>query len=254
MREQIAESYRKIDLSSPPGLPKYLRVCAVIEREIAAGRFKPGQQLPSELELTEALPTSLGTVQKALRSLAERGVLVRLHGKGTFIADPRVDESKLWHLRFLDDNNTLLPVYVHVHAIETIKKKGPWTRFLGDHPYYIHVRRTMDVNHEFTVSARFFVAGPPFRELLEIPRAEFDGTSLRNVLAERFGVSTLRAAEQIGCEPAPAEACAALGLAPGSVALLCDVLGYGFRDAPVYYQRYWIPPNRYRLEAREHSP
>ena len=255
MTERASKLYATVDETSPRGLPKYLRVCRMIEDEIAAGRIRSGDRLPSELQLTQVLPTSLGTVQKALGALAERGIVVRLQGKGTFIADQRVDENKLWHLRFLKDDGTLAPVYVNFDSIRSIKHYGPWTDVLGSHASFIEVRRTMNIDHEFTLASNFYVAGPQFWELLTIPADELDATSLRGTLGEkRFDVATLRAVEYFGCQPVPAEMSDIIGVAEGSIAMLCDVAGYGVNDDPVYYQRYWIPPNQYRLEAGARIP
>lgn len=255
LSERVAELYATIDVTSPPGLPKYLRVCRLIEEEIASGRIKPGDRLPSELELTQALPTSLGTVQKALQALAERGIVLREQGKGTFIAEARVDESKLWHLRFLRDDGTLAPVYANVQSIGSINHQGPWTEFLGPQSFYIEVRRTMSIDRKFTVASNFYVAGPPFWELLTIPQDEFDVTSLRGTLgAKRFDVATLRAVEHFGIRPVQNDISGIIGVAPESIVMVCDVVGYGIKDAPVYYQRYWVPPNPYRLEAGAKIP
>lgn len=253
--ERASELYATIDVTSPPGLPKYLRVCRMIEEEIASGRINPGDRLPSELELTQALPTSLGTVQKALQALAERGIVLREQGKGTFIAEARVDESKLWHLRFLRDDGSLAPVYASVHSIGSINHQGPWTEFLGRHSFYIEVRRTMSIDRKFTVASNFYVAGPPFWELLTIPQDELDVTSLRGTLGnKRFDVATLQAVEHFGIRVVDENIAGIIDVAPNSTAMFCDVIGYGIKNAPVYYQRYWVPPNPYRLEAGAKIP
>ena len=254
MLECLAETYEEVNARHPRGMPKYLRVCGLIEGEIAAGRFAPGDKLPSELEFARVLPASLGTIQKALGALAERGVLVRQHGKGTFVSTSRIDNLSLWHLRFLGDADEILPVWLTVHAVGRVDKQGPWSEFLGIHPYYIHISRNMNVNNEFNVLGQFVVPGPRFQGLLDVPPEQLDGIPLRDLLSGRFGAPTLRVEERIGCEPASDAVCSAIDLPRGSVALLCHVLGYGVGDAPVYFQIYHIPPNRRLLEVRERQP
>lgn len=51
-------------------------------------RFSPGDPLPPETELAQWLGVSRPTMREAVRSLAERGVLRVVHGRGTFVADP----------------------------------------------------------------------------------------------------------------------------------------------------------------------
>jgi len=254
MIDQMLRSFEAVHAHAPRGTPKYLKVCQAIELAIRAGSLAPGDRLPSELEFAGALPASLGTVQKALGTLAQRGVLVRRHGHGTFVAEPHFRGPALWHMRMLDEHGDVLPVNMHVHAIERIEEAGPWSRFLGAQPYYVRIRRRIEVNGEFTAFGEVVVSGPPFASLLRTPAQRLDGRALRGELSERFGVTVERVREQIGCEPAPEHVCRALGTAPGSVMLVCEIFGYGYRDAPVYYQCNHIPPNTRRLEILERHP
>ena len=59
-----------------PALPKYLRVAAVIRRQIADGTLRPGQPAPSGAELSRAFGFSTLTCRKALRALIAEGLLV----------------------------------------------------------------------------------------------------------------------------------------------------------------------------------
>jgi DNA-binding transcriptional regulator YhcF (GntR family)/DNA-binding XRE family transcriptional regulator len=59
-----------------PALPKYLRVAAVIRRQIADGSLRPGQPAPSGAELSRAFGFSTLTCRKALRALIAEGLLV----------------------------------------------------------------------------------------------------------------------------------------------------------------------------------
>jgi DNA-binding LacI/PurR family transcriptional regulator len=50
-----------------------------------AGRLKPGEALPSELQLAEMLGIARSTVRQALAALERDGLVRRVHGKGTFV-------------------------------------------------------------------------------------------------------------------------------------------------------------------------
>lgn len=254
MLERMAETYEQVHARAPRGTPKYLNVCQTIELEISTGRLVPGDRLPSELGFANALPISLGTVQKALGNLAGRGVLVRRHGHGTFVAEPHFRGPALWHMRMLDEFGEVLPVNMRVHEITRTEQRGAWTRFLGEQPFYVRIRRTIEVNCEFTAFGEFVVPGPRFAQFLGLSPEQLSGRALRGELAERFGVSVLRVRELIGCEPAPQYVWRHLQLAPDTQMLVCEIFGYGFRDEPVYYQRNHIPPTSRRLEVLERHP
>lgn len=55
--------------------------------QIAAGEIRPGQRLPTEMELCERLGISRTPVRRALGQLTARGLLVRHPGRGTFVAE-----------------------------------------------------------------------------------------------------------------------------------------------------------------------
>ena len=45
--------------------PKYARLVDAFADCIISGRFKPGQRVPTEMDLARELPLSVGTVQRA---------------------------------------------------------------------------------------------------------------------------------------------------------------------------------------------
>jgi len=81
-------------LSQTPKL-KHRRVAKAIVDEIAAGSWKPGERLPAELELAQRFDVSYMTMRQAVRNLVEQGVIVRIKGKGTFVAQPASVETRI---------------------------------------------------------------------------------------------------------------------------------------------------------------
>jgi GntR family transcriptional regulator len=53
---------------------------------IERGVYPPGSPLPSETDLAEQLEVSRATLREALRSLEDRQLIVRRHGRGTFVS------------------------------------------------------------------------------------------------------------------------------------------------------------------------
>ena len=63
----------------------YLFVKDEIEELIAKGEFKPGDQLPSEHDLSKKYGVSRMTLREALRALEEEGLVAKKQGSGTFV-------------------------------------------------------------------------------------------------------------------------------------------------------------------------
>jgi DNA-binding LacI/PurR family transcriptional regulator len=69
--------------------PKHQRVYSALRQELQAGRWKPGQRLPSEAELVVRFGASRITVGRAVRDLQLAGLVERRPGAGTFVKSQR---------------------------------------------------------------------------------------------------------------------------------------------------------------------
>jgi GntR family transcriptional regulator len=66
----------------------YMRVATDIAARIASGELKPGARLRAERDLAEYYEVSYGTVRRAMGVLRERGLIITIHGRGTFVSVP----------------------------------------------------------------------------------------------------------------------------------------------------------------------
>lgn len=66
--------------------PIYEQIVAQIKAEVIEGRMTTGDALPSVRALSRELKISALTVKKAYDNLEEEGLVVTVHGKGSFIA------------------------------------------------------------------------------------------------------------------------------------------------------------------------
>lgn len=71
---------------SDSGKTKYYVLMEELKKEIVSGERKPGDQLPSENQLSAAFHVSRHTVRKALSILEQEGFIKAEHGRGTFVS------------------------------------------------------------------------------------------------------------------------------------------------------------------------
>ena len=79
--------------AAAPG-PLYEQIIASVKREVAAGRLRPGEPLPSVRALAADLLVSLITVKRAYEELERDGVVYSRQGLGTFVAEAGADEVR----------------------------------------------------------------------------------------------------------------------------------------------------------------
>ncbi|HEX6978029.1 MAG TPA: PLP-dependent aminotransferase family protein [Alphaproteobacteria bacterium] len=78
------------DLSRHNG-PRYLAIADVLAADIAAGRLKPGDRLPTHRDLAWRLGVTVGTVTRAYAEAERRGLVAGEVGRGTYIRERSVD-------------------------------------------------------------------------------------------------------------------------------------------------------------------
>lgn len=74
-------------------VPKHEKVAAALREEIAAKGLKAGDRLPSEGELCERFSASRGPVRQALAALENEGLIYRIQGAGSFVAQREGDAA-----------------------------------------------------------------------------------------------------------------------------------------------------------------
>lgn len=82
--------------------PLYARVKQMIVQQIENGSWPPHHRVPSESELVSELGFSRMTINRALRELTAEGLLVRMQGVGTFVAEPKT-RSALFEVNNIAD-------------------------------------------------------------------------------------------------------------------------------------------------------
>lgn len=74
------------------GLPIYIQIHNDIKRNIEAEKWKIGDRIPSERELSTEFGVSRMTLRQAIQTLVDEGILERRVGSGTFVANQKVQE------------------------------------------------------------------------------------------------------------------------------------------------------------------
>lgn len=91
----------KIDKSVP--IPLYFQLKTLILEEIKAGNYKVGSIIPTEKEFSDAFLISRTTVRQAITELVQEGWLYRIKSKGTFIAQPKINQDFIKKLESFND-------------------------------------------------------------------------------------------------------------------------------------------------------
>ncbi|MDI3384684.1 GntR family transcriptional regulator [Streptomyces sp. B-S-A8] len=81
-----------VDLEGPE--PLYEQIAAVLGARIADGTYEPRRRVPSEAAICDEFNVSRPTARAALQLLGQRGLIVTVRGKGSFVIEqPSAEDS-----------------------------------------------------------------------------------------------------------------------------------------------------------------
>ena len=231
------------------GLPKYARLREAIVAAIESGHWVTGDRLPTETEWVRCTPFSLGTVQRALRSLVEEGIVTRAQGSGTFVAPNRQQMEAPWHCRFVAaDGSGYLPVYPKLVSRRRTNARGPWSAYVGqDGEGVIRIDRRLGIGDEFYVCSRLYMSAARFSALLAKPAAEIEAANVKALIGRDFHLPITQIGQRVSLARFPADVCRVIRAAPGTLGMLMECVATARAGFTVYYQELYIPPNGRRL-------
>lgn len=89
LNDWVAEALPSVE----SGSVRYRSIAAQLKRDIDAGLWKPGEQLPPEPDLATRFDVSQGTMRLAVLELVKARLLFRRQGKGTFVSSIELGNS-----------------------------------------------------------------------------------------------------------------------------------------------------------------
>lgn len=231
--------------------PKYLRLADAFVECVVSGRFLPGQRVPTEAELTQKLPVSMGTVQKAMSKLASDGFVVRNRKTGTFINDRLSQVNEVFVYRFKDpaSGKIMLP-FVRTMAVELDEQEGAWSEVLSV-ARTVRIDRLVWFDQQPPAFSSIYFKPEHGEQFLSMPLETMHGRSLHRSLIERFNLPSIRMEHKFGCRILSDQACDALMLKPGSYGTVWDITDFTFGDTPFLFQRYQLSPDHPPVEIAE---
>lgn len=237
--------------TSPTFSPLYQQIKGLITQSLQSGEWKPGELIPSEVELAQRFKVSQGTVRKAIDELAAENLVVRRQGKGTFVATHHEARAQFRFLRLMPDTGE--PRSAENRILEVRRQRAPAeiAKLLdiksGDSAIFI--RRVQSFEGVPTIVEEIWLPGVIFRGLTVERLVEYKGP-MYGLFETEFGTRMIRAAERIRAVSADAETAQLLGTASGTPLLSVERVSYTYGDKPVEVRRglYLTDRHHYRNE------
>ena len=223
---------------APTFSPLYQQIKALITQGLQNGEWKPGELIPSEVELAGRFKVSQGTVRKAIDELAAENLVMRRQGKGTFVSTHHEARAHFRFLRLMPDEG--VPHHPDNRIIEVKRLRAPAevARLLdlksGDAVVYI--KRVMSFEGAPTILEELWLPGLLFKGLTAERLVEYKGP-MYGLFESEFGTRMIRASEKIRAVGADATAASFLGVAEGTPLLCAERVSFTYGDKAVELRR-----------------
>ena len=224
--------------TTPAFRPLYEQIKVLLTQSLVAGEWKPGEAIPSEMELAARFQVSQGTVRKAIDELAGEHIVVRRQGKGTFVASHSEPSYQYRFLRVMPDGGEKLHPRNQFFALERCKAPAEAARALHLKPgaTVVAFKRLMSFGGRPMILDEIVLEPNQFPGLTLAELEEYPG-SVYSFYETVFGVRMIRAEERLRAVAADSVAAAHLKVAQGTPLLCVDRVAFTYGDKPVEWRR-----------------
>lgn len=222
--------------------PLYKQLMARLKNDITAGVYPAGGRIPSEQVLCDVYGVSRVTVRKALLDLVQEGMLVRRQGKGTFVADERIQRDLHQITSFSDacrqmghqPGSRLISVQMQEADADDVERLG-----IAPGSQVVCMCRLRLCDGE-----------PVMLEINHFPQAfaplmEQDMSGSLYAILRQMGAVPTSATHDISLGHATPMVSRHLATEPGEALLVLDELVLDQHGEPLHLSRQWIRGDRY---------
>ena len=227
--------------ATPSFSPLYQQIKGLILQSLLAGEWKPGEAIPSEMELAARYRVSQGTVRKAIDEMATDNLVVRRQGRGTFVATHAEQQVQFRFLKLVPDSGTPGsegPAQRDIIDCRRTRATAEVARALalrtGD--AVLQARRVLSYAGLPTIVEDLWLPATPFQGLTAERLADYHGP-MYALFETEFNVRMVRADEKIRAVPAADGLEVLLKVERGTPLLSVERIAYTYKDVPMELRR-----------------
>lgn len=214
--------------------PLYKQIKTLLLQSLDQGEWKPGEVIPSELDLAAKFQVSQGTVRKAIDELAAENLLIRRQGKGTFVSTHNEAKVRYRFLRLTPDDNHQPTSQSEIISYQCVKAPALIAHLLllRSADTVINIQRVLSFDQK-----------PTILDTIWLPTQVFKGMTSESVMQNNmplyawfeghFGVSMVRADESIRAVAADKDVAQRLEVSIGTPLLQVERVAYTYGERPM---------------------
>ena len=226
---------------TPAFSPLYQQIKGLILQSLQAGEWRPGELIPSEMELAARFKVSQGTVRKAIDELAADNLVMRRQGNGTFVATHSAQQVQYRFLKLHPDVGDLQGEGRAQRSIlecKRVRAPAEIARLLalrsGD--TVVQIRRVLAFSGTPTILEDIWLPGHAFKGLTAEQMATYQGPTYA-MFETDFGVRMVRADEKLRAVLPDESQAQLLDVTTQTPLLSVERIAYTYNDIPMELRR-----------------
>ena len=235
------------------GMPLHQQIYSMAREKIRSGEWKEGQMIPSEPELMNQYGVSRIVIRQVLNRLVSEGLIYRQQGRGSYVAERRLEEGLTRIISFTED----------------MLQRGfsPKTQVLESGilpaPDYIALQLGIEKGSELVYLSRLRIANDEPMSIEEsylvhrmVPNVldeDYSHVPLRKILLNNYGVKIIRAKQVIRAIQATSLQAEWLTIPQKLPLLFIERVSFSDQDIPIEYLKIFFRSDRYSLFNELHD-
>ena len=226
---------------APAFSPLYQQIKSLLLNGLRLGEWKPGELIPSEIELATRFRVSQGTVRKAIDELAADNLLIRRQGRGTFVATHAEHQVQYRFLKLMPDNGDASSqgrAQRQILDCKRLRAPADVARHLAvrNGESVLRIQRVLHFAGKPTILEDIWLPGAPFKGLTT-ERLRQDQGPMYAMFEAEFGIRMVRADEKIRAVLASASDSFLLDVAVATPLLSVERTAFTYNDTPMELRR-----------------
>lgn len=228
----------------------YQQIVDWMRQQISTGVWPEHYRLPSEIELAGQLEVSRGTIRKAINQLTSEGLLVTIHGRGTFVEAKVIEQPLAEQLIAFSEALLEKKISFQTHVMRQEIEPPPQriASLLGLAPgaAALTLERVRSVHQNPIIYLHNYVVTD---RCPGIEKVDFTQVRLFQTLEETYGLKLGWGQRTFQALSADAHVADMLNISNCDPVMYMEQLLYLQDGSPIEFSRIWLPGNSFRLSA-----
>jgi GntR family transcriptional regulator len=228
-------------------VPLYYQLAEQLRELIRAGELRPGDQVPSERDLSDRYAISRMTVRQALGYLIREGTLVAEHGRGTFVAEPKLMYDVLQLLGFTEAivqrGGTPVSQVLEQRIVTPPASIAQGLRLASKAPVHKIVRLRLSNSMPLLLETSYLSA----ERCPDLEQHNLANRSLYEVLEQEYGILLKRARQTLEATAANVYESQLFNIPAGTPMILLEGITSDYNERPIEYFKAVYRGDRFKL-------